>query len=602
MERVADYVVNRLYMAGARHVFLVTGRGILFLTDAVAKKTELKAVPTFHEQGASYAAMAYAKITGGVAVCLVSTGCAATNAITAALCAWQDNIPVVFVSGQHMLEETTRYTGLPIRTYGSQEADIVSIVKPITKYAVMISETAQVGVELDKAIRLATTGRKGPVWVDLPLNVQNALIEPANLEHEPILCTSAEGEFLDVGSFEACVQDVVKGIGSAERPLMVLGGGVRTSNANQFVEKFVQKTGIPVVFTPTAADVYGAGNERSIGSIGSIGGSRAGNFALQQADYVLIIGSRLCSQITGAEKEQFASSARIIVVDIDIYEHQKDGVNIDTFIHSDAKKFLQRLNEAKLPSVNQEWQAKCLHWKRIFSIGNEAFVQQIKQQGKIDLYSFADTLDKKLSTDAVVITDAGFEELIIPSAISYRANQRCLFPAAQGAMGYAVPAILGAYFAGKNDIVAVVGDGSIMMNIQELYIIAEHKIPAKLFVINNNMYAVIRNRQRFLFRKRTIGNDPSDGVPAPDFSAIAASVGIRYVRLNNYTELQDRLEDILALPEMVMCEVMCVADQEYIHKSYRRNEKRHYEKCPLDDLSPFMERDLLNRERIVGIR
>ena len=211
-------------------------------------------------------------------------------------------------------------------------------------------------------------------------------------------------------------------------------------------------------------------------------------------------------------------------------------------------------------------------------------------------------MDKKLSTDAVVITDAGFEELIIPSAISYRANQRCLFPAAQGAMGYAVPAILGAYFAGQNDIVAVVGDGSIMMNIQELYIIAEHKIPAKLFVINNNMYAVIRNRQRFLFRKRTIGNDPSDGVPAPDFSAIAASVGIKYVRLNNYKELQDRLEDILCLPQMVMCEVMCTANQEYIHKSYRKNEKRHYEKCPLDDLSPFMDRNLLNRERIVDNR
>lgn len=602
MERVADYVVNRLYMAGAKHIFLVTGRGILFLTDAVAKKKEIKAISTFHEQGASYAAMAYAKITGGVAVCLVSTGCAATNAITAALCAWQDNIPIVFISGQHMLEETTRYTKLPIRTYGSQEADIISMVEPITKYAVMISDVAQVGVELDKAIFLATTGRKGPVWIDLPLNIQNALIEPDNLKREHMLYNSSAGKFTDGGAFEACIQEVVQGIGNAERPLLVLGGGVRTSNANQYVEDFVQKTGIPVVFTPTAADIYGSGNELSIGSIGGLGGSRAGNFALQQADYVLVIGSRLCSQITGAEKEQFASSARIIVVDIDIYEHQKDGVNIDMFIHSDAKKFLQRLSETQLPLVNQEWQAKCLHWKKIFSIEKEAFVQEIRQQGQIDLYSFADALDKKLSNDAVVITDAGFEELIVPSAIRYRANQRCLFPAAQGAMGYAIPAILGAYFAGENDIIAVVGDGSIMMNIQELYIIVAHKIPAKLFVINNNMYAVIRNRQRFLFRKRTIGNDPSDGVPAPDFSAIAASVGIKYVRLNNYKELQDRLEDILCLPQMVMCEVMCTADQEYIHKSYRKNEKRHYEKCPLDDLSPFMDRNLLNRERIVDNR
>ena len=590
MERVADYVMRRLRNAGVEHIFLVTGRGILFLTDALAKEEGLTPVSTYHEQGASYAAMAYAQAGGGLGACLVSTGCAATNAITAVLCAWQDNVPVIFISGQHMLHETTAYTKLPIRTYGSQEADIVSIVKPITKYAVMLQEATDIAVELDKALHYAMTGRKGPVWIDIPLDLQNARIDAENLQRCVLEDVRPRIAAEDVAR-------IIDGLSGAERPILLLGGGVRSAGAEQSAAELARKIHIPVVFTPAAADVYGAAQPLSIGSIGSIGGSRAGNFVLQHADYILAVGTKLCSQVTGT-KAAFAPSARIDVVDIDPLEHRKDGIDYQAFLHADANDFFRMLLQTELSPVQKEWQEQCLHWKNVFAVPSEPFVQEYAAQNEIDLYGFAYELGAHLSDNTTVITDAGLEELIVPSAILYRHGQRCLFPAAQGAMGYAIPAVLGAHFAGKNNIVAVVGDGSIMMNMQELYIIAEHRIPAKIFVINNNMYAVIRKRQTDLFRKRTIGNDPSDGVPAPDFSQMAKSTGFIYEKIVHARDLSMRIDEVLRIEGSVLCEVVCTPDQKYLHQSYALNEKRRLEHRPLEDLSPFMERELLAREKL----
>ena len=591
MERVADYVMRRLHEAGVGHVFLVTGRGILFLTDALAKEEGLTPVPTYHEQGASYAAMAYAQARGGLGACLVSTGCAATNAVTTALCAWQDNVPVIFISGQHMLHETTAYTKLPIRTYGSQEADIISVVKPITKYAVMLQDAKDIAVELDNAFHFAMTGRKGPVWIDIPLDLQNARIDSEKLERcvlEDVRPRIAAGE----------MSEIIAGLSEAERPILLLGGGVCSAGAQQFAAEFVQKVHIPVVFTPAAADAYGSAHALSIGVVGSIGGSRAGNFVLQHADYILAVGTKLCSQVTGAKDVPFAPCARIDVVDIDAVEHRKAGVRRTVFLHADAGDFFQALCSMELSSVREEWQGQCLHWKRVFAVPEEAFVQQHAAQNEIELYGFSYELGKHLPEDATVITDAGLEELIVPAAIPYRLGQRCLFPAAQGAMGYAIPAVLGAYFAGKKNIITIVGDGSIMMNMQELYIIAEHRVPVKIFVINNNMYAVIRKRQKDLFRKRTIGNDPSDGVPAPDFSQMAASTGFAYAKIVDVHDLSMRIDEVLRMDGNVLCEVICTPEQKYLHQSYALNEQRRLEHRPLEDLSPFMERKKFAREKL----
>lgn len=591
MERVADYIISRLADNHIKHIFLLTGRGILYLTDAVAKNRDIQGICTYHEQGASYAAMAYAAAKDGMSACLVSTGCAAANAVTAALCAYQDNLPVIFISGQNMLKETTRYTGVPIRTFGSQETDIISVVKPITKYAVMIEDPGQIGIEMDKALYYANEGRKGPVWLDIPLDIQNARVDADTLSG----WAPPEKAFT---ASEEEIEYVMHAYEASERPVLFLGGGVRSAGAIAEVSSFAERYQIPVVFSVSAADTYGTDHSLSIGAVGSLGGSRAGNFTVQNADFVLVLGSKLCSQTTGTA-EQFAREAKVIAVDIDEREHTKAGVKMDRVIVADIRKFMLQIRDREWKAADKIWVEKCFHWKKIFDLKNEAFIQEILSGGRMDLYYFADILSERLPEDATVITDAGLEELIIPSHIRYKQNQRCLFPAAQGAMGYAIPAILGAHFAGRKHITAVVGDGSFMMNMQELLAISANQIPVKIFVINNNMYAVIRKRQKDLFRTRTIGNDPSDGLAAPDFGKIAESFGIGYLSVEGPEQLKAGIEELFAFDGPCICEVSCVEDQKFFHMSFAINEKHKLIKRPLEDLSPFVDRDLFFAEMVV---
>lgn len=590
MERVADYIIRKVNEAGAGHIFFITGRGILYLTDAVAKNKNIIPIPTFHEQGASYAAMSYASVNDGVSACLVSTGCAATNAITACLCAYQDNLPVVFISGNNQLSENTRHTGVQIRTYGSQEADIISIIGPVTKYAVMLENVESAAYEIEKALYVAQDGRKGPVWIDVPLDVQNMRIEENGVTHYiPEVAKKADisGE----------VAYVVEALNTAKRPVLLVGGGARGAVGQ--IKSLVGMCNIPVVCSPAASDIYGAAEELSIGTVGSLGGSRAGNISVQNSDFVLAIGSKLCSQLTGMKKN-FAREAKIVVVDIDELEHYKEGVKVERIVISDAKVFLNALLKRNLKVCDKEWVDKCLHWKSVFAIDNEEFIKVLKNENKIDLYSLMDELNEVLPDDATVVTDAGFEELIVPSAVRYKDGQRCLFPAAQGAMGYAIPAIIGAYEAGRKDLVCIVGDGSIMMNIQELEIISALNIPVKIFVINNNMYAVIRKRQTDLFRKRTIGNDPGDGVPKPNFKNIAKCFGFGYRKVSDRKELLEQLSNMLNGGAEII-EIISTPEQKYFHESYAINEKRKLVYRPIEDMSPFLPRDLIRKEMIIDM-
>lgn len=595
MERVADYIIRKLCDAGVRHIFMIAGRGVLFLTDAVAKEERIQGISTYHEQGASYAAMAYARATGGLSACLVSTGCAATNAITAALCAWQDSLPVVFISGQHMLEETTAHTGLRIRTYGSQEADIVRIVKPITKYAVMLENAEDVAEEVEKALFMAQDGRQGPVWIDVPLDIQNMRVEPSEMKHLYSKRTLGQAD-MDI---QGDVRFVAAGMEHAKRPIILIGGGIRSSKAGRVLQDLVERCRIPLVFTSSAADVYGSSHELSIGAAGALGGSRPGNFALQNSDYVLAIGTRLCSQLTGTDYDRFARDAHVVVVDIDAEEHKKKEVRKDRLIVSDARNFLEQLVQENIPSSEESWVQKCLQWKDVFSISKEPFVLDMKEKNQLDLYAFSDAMSEVLPHEATVITDAGFEELIVPSTIRYRDGQQCIFPSAQGAMGFAIPAVLGTYFAGREQIVVVVGDGSIMMNLQELLAIQHHAIPVKIFVIQNDMYAVIRRRQKDLFRRRTIGNDFSDGLAAPDFKRISDCFGFKYRKLEGVDSLVTALTDLMQEEGQIICEVACTPDQPYLHKSYGINEAGRMSYRPLEELSPFLDRDVWVQEMLI---
>lgn len=587
MPRVADYVMQRLYEAGARHVFLVTGRGMLYLSDALARQDGLCGISVHHEQTASYAAMAYAQKTDNIGVAMVSTGCASTNAITGVLCAWQDNLPCVFISGQNKLEETTRYTNLPIRTYGQQEADIVSLVKPITKYATMITKAEDIAYEMDKALFLANDGRKGPVWIDIPLDVQNMRVEEENLKHfVPDICIKKPNN--------KDIELVIKKINSAKRPVILYGSGIRAAKAQEELKTFIAKYKIPALYSGSSVDILDSNNELVIGCVGAMAANRAANFAIQNADLILVLGNRLTTMITGNDINKFAREAEIIAVDIDEFEHKKFPEKINKVIISDVKEFLKELNKETAKEAEINWQEKCKHWKKTFPKCETHY----KNAKEVDLYELAEALSEYMEDDAVCITDAGLEELIIPTTVNFKKEQRCIHPVSQGAMGFALPALIGSYFADKKQNIAVIGDGSVMMNLQELQTIAYHKMPVKILIINNNCYAVIRKRQKDLFRTRTIGTDSGNGVSCPDFKKVAQCFGFKYEKILCYAELP-KLEDILKSDEAVICEIIGKENQSYIHSSYRRNEKGRFVQPPIEDQSPFLDRDLFNREMVI---
>jgi acetolactate synthase I/II/III large subunit len=586
--RVADYIISRLYDEGIHHIFMVTGRGALFLTDAVAANKDIKSICVHHEQSAAYAAVAYGQYNNNFGACLVSTGCAGTNAITGVLNAWQDGIPCVFISGQNKLNETSRFTGIPLRTYGQQEADIIPIISSITKYAVMIDEPKRIGYELDKALYLSKTGRKGPVWIDVPLDVQDMRINQTELARY----NSSKDEI--IYPEQSDLNYFINQIESSKRPVLLIGSGISSSGAKEELDKFIKKTNIPLTYSSSAVDTYSSENPLSIGSIGAMGCSRAGNFAVQNSDLLIVLGNRLTSMTTG-ESCKFAREAKVIIVDIDKIEHSKKNVEYEKLILSDLKFFLGSVLKHKLKKTDNKWVKKCMHWKEIFPKYEDSF----KSTDKIDLYHLADSLSSQLPDECVIVTDSGLIELIIPNNLDFQKNRRIVHPASQGSMGFALPAIIGAHYASNIPIIAVIGDGSIMMNLQELETISYNEIPAKIFVINNNVYSVIRKRQKEMFRSRTIGTDPSDGVGCPDFEKVANAFNFNYIIIKNSQGLDEKIKSVFETEGPVLCEIMGKENQNYIHSSYIRNKHKKIVTRPIEDQSPFLDRELFLSEMVI---
>lgn len=588
--RLADYVMNRLSAAGIRQVFLVTGRGALFLSDALAKHPELEPVSVHHEQSAAFAAVAYAQQSQGLGACLVSTGCASTNTITGVLSAWQDGVPCVVISGQNILKETTRHTGIPLRTYGQQEADIIEMVRPITKFATMITEPQEIRAAMDTALRLANTGRKGPVWIDIPLDLQSAQIEPDTLRAEIVPETG--GAALNDVQFASVLEDLRQ----AKRPVVLLGSGIRSAGAEYAFRTFAESWRLPVTFTASAPDTYGSAMPQSIGSVGSMGCSRAGNFAVQNSDFLLILGSRLTSLTTGPEFCKFARAAKVVVVDIDPVEHSKETIRIDTLVHADLLDFLTRVNQMQAYPADSVWLQKCQEWKTVFG-----GVEPVFQSGDaVDLYELADCLGEALPRNSALVTDSGLIEVILPTNVRFKDGVHCIHPASQGAMGFALPAAIGAHYAGAQLTLAVIGDGSIMMNIQELETIRHRKLPIKIIVVNNNVYSIIRRRQRDLFRKRIIGTDPDNGISCPDFEKVATCFDFDYIKIEKTSQLRSEIKGLLNKDGPVICEIMGRPDQEYIELGQTRSEINHrMVRRPLEDQIPFLDRALFLSQMLV---
>ncbi len=589
MIRVADYIIEKLLKEGVETAFTVTGRGALFLNDAMAKNKDLNVVCTHHEQGAAFAAIGYAQMKNELGSCIISTGCASTNVITGLLCAWQDSIPCIFISGQNTLKETSRHTKLDIRTYGQQEADIISIVEPITKYAVMIEDAQKAVYEVEKAIYYARHNKKGPVWIDVPLDIQSARIDPESVEHfEPPINNLYDVKVDDI-------KYVIESINSSERPAVLIGSGIRSGNSIQQLNEFLKKNPMPITYSNSAPDIITQEDSNAIGSVGFMGCSRSGNFTVQNCDLLIVLGNRLSSMTTGNEYSKFAREAKVIVIDIDKVEHQKEGIKIDRLIISNVHEFLEELTKKDIKKTNSEWIQKCIYWKDIFSkIEKKESVDE-----SVDLYYLSEVLSNLLPNNSILATDSGLIEIILPTNISFKKGSRIIHPTSQGAMGFALPAAIGSYFASKKPVVAVIGDGSIMMNIQELQTISYHNIPIKILVINNNAYSIIRRRQKDLFRSRTIGTDSTNGIDCPDFKKVAECFNLKYEKVEKSKHLEGKLNEILSHNDPLICEIKGIDDQNYIEASIARNSKGRFVRRPLEDQCPFIDRSVFLKEMIV---
>jgi acetolactate synthase-1/2/3 large subunit len=586
-QRIADIVASFLVDQGIKDVFTLTGGGAMFLNDGISLNDSINAICNHHEQACAMGAVAYAKYKNGLAAAMLTSGCGSTNAITGLLDAWQDSTSVIFISGQIKRKETSRNAQTNLRQFGVQEADIVSIVESLTKYAVMVNEPEEILYHLEKAVHLATTGRPGPVWIDIPLDVQGFSLDTNELKHfTPKVEVNQEIKGMD---------QFIEMYEQAERPIILAGNGVRLSGSVDKLRRFASKNNIPCVVSYLAVDYFEQDNPNYVGRLG-IKGDRAGNFALQNSDLIISLGSRLSVCLTGFEYELFARESKLIVVDIDEDEHKKDTVNIDQFIHTDVGGFLENIENKVTSKVSGEWQKKCMHWKNKWPVYQEGYGTDT-----VNMYEFIKALSELASKDSIVVSDAGSSYYVTSQSFTLNSNkQRYITSGAQADMGFTLPAAIGACIAAKKPVVGITGDGSFQLNIQELQTIKHYNLPVKLIVWNNNGYSSIRATQNKFFDGRRIGTDPESGISFPEVEKIANAYELPYVKINNVSELREKLSGVLIDSGPVICEVICPENQEIIPAvSAVKNDDGSMTSKPIEDMYPFLERDEFLDEMIV---
>lgn len=592
--RVCDLIAKYIYDMGVKDVFMVSGGGLMYLTDGLACHKDLNVVCCHHEQAVAMAATAYAKYEG-FGCGYVTTGCGGTNAITGVLNAWQDSTPCLFVSGQCKRKETVRNTELPLRQLGVQEADIVTIVSSITKYAEMVNRPEDILYHLEKAEYMARSGRPGPVWLDIPLDVQSAEVRLEKLRHFD------KTEIYHKEKREITEEEVLyitKKLYLAQRPIIIAGQGVRLAGMTDQFRKFVHKYQIPVVCSRMGVDVMPTEDSLNIGRIGNKG-TRAANFAVQNADFILALGSRLSVSSTGQEYGYFAREADVVVVDIDRYEHLKGTVKIDRVINGDLRELLQNDRIYLKDKHYADWAKQCLKWKNQYPVCLPAYYDY---QDGIDLYVFMNELSKCLKEDSVVVTDAGSAVYVPAQAIkTTKTRQRYITSGAQAEMGFTLPAAVGVCVAReKREVIGITGDGSLQMNIQELQTLVGYHLPVKLFVWNNDGYLSIRATQNKFFDGRFIGTDKTSGVTFPDLEKIADAYGIQYKRVADAGKLRDEIDEVLGIEAPVIIEVMCRREQEIIPTvSSKTDAAGRLVSAPIEDMYPFLPRDEFEKNMII---
>lgn len=592
--RVADYIMARLADAGARQVFLLPGGGAMHLNDALACEKRLEFIPCHHEQAAGIAAEANGRVEGPpFGVALVTTGPGATNVVTPVAGAWIDSLPLMVLSGQ--VKRADRLSGRPLRQTGVQEVDIVPMVASITKYAAAVESAERIRYHMDRALHEMLTGRRGPVWVDVPLDVQAAMIDPGTLDGWTPPATMPRSLDRGVGKLREL-------IAAAERPLIVAGHGVRVTGAAKEFRVFAESVGVPVVTTWNALDLLPWDHPLLVGRPGVVA-LRAPNFAVQTCDLLIAIGCRLDNVVTAFDPKAFAGQARKVVIDVDVQELARhSGKNVTT-VEADARAFLEAANlgeaTAPLPRVAKAqgvWRARCADWKARYGVGDG---QPLSPAGEITHYTFVDALSDALDRDRLVVTgSSGLAVEVLYCVFRNKPGQRMFLTSGLGAMGYGLAAAIGACLgAGRARTVCVEGDGSLQLNLQELSTLKQLNLPIVLIVMNNRGYASIRNTQRNYFDGRFIATGPEANLGMPDIVALAGALGIPAMRIARAEDLAAGLARAAAERGPFICDVMLSSSETLAPKvAAIPQPDGSMLSMPLEDMSPLLPLDVLERE------
>ena len=562
---VSDYVFEKLYDNGARHAFMLSGGGIMYLCNSLGH-SKIKYVCCHHEQAAGIAAQAYAMKKNEIGVCLITTGPGGTNALTACGAAYMDSTPVVFLTGQVKRADFASLRG--VRQFGAQENDIVSMAKPVTKYAVTVMDAKEIKYHLEKALFLALNGRQGPVWIDIPLDVQNEEIDIDSLEGFDPAKEIDNPEFAGqygkdikvaststVSNLTEAAKTAVEMLKVAKRPLILVGQGLVASGAKDEFYKLCDKLQIPVQSTWRVLDIMDFEDPLFYGSPG-LQANRYSNLITQGCDFLLVLGSRLDNMITAFSERHFAFRAKKVIVDIDENEITKLDMPDVTKVVADIKPFLEVLNKAvdgsSMPDFT-EWKNWCKRMKDTYPLLEE---KQENPTDLVDLYQLSMKVSEHCAKDdTIVISSTSRCNTAGHMAFMHKKGQKTISSMAYGSMGFALPSVVGAYFgADENRVVMFEGDGSLQLNIQEFQTIAHHKINAKMFIFSNTGYAAIAIMQNRNFDGFHVGSDPDSGVTMPNLAKIAEGYGIPYFCITNNDEIADTVEKVFDIDGPVICE------------------------------------------------
>jgi acetolactate synthase I/II/III large subunit len=580
--RLADYVVRFLEERGIGHAFLVTGGASAYLCDAIAKARAMGYVACHHEQAAAMAAEGYARVRTGLGLAVVTSGPGGTNAITGVTGAWQDHVPTITLSGQVFTGQMMRGKGL--RTLGVQEVDIVRMVESVTKHAAVIREPASIRFHLEKALHLAQSGRPGPVWLDIPADVQKAEVDPAKLGGYVPFPEKRRPWLREL-------DQAVQLLKQAKRPLLHIGQGVRLAGAQGALFNLLERARIPVVTARNGNDLIDSGHELYVGRPGTFA-QRGANFAVQACDLYIAIGTRLSLAQTGYNAKDYARRAKVVMVDVDRAELEKGTCRVDVKVQADAKEFLQGLLKSlageRLPDW-APWIERCKAWQAKYPPVTE---EQRTQRRYVNSYHLVDEMANALGPDDVVVTDMGFAFQNTHQAFRVKQGQRLFTNCGLAPMGWGLPAAVGAAVGSGRRVTCIAGEGGFMMTGQELSTARHHDLPIKIFMLNNGGYLTIRQSQELAFGS-TVASGAAD-LSFPNFPKLAAAHGVRYSQINQSSDVGAMVREALALEGPVLCEVMMDPAQAQIPKSInRRDDAGNIKQTPIEDAWPFLPREEL---------